>query len=133
MLVDIETAFEQRVAQAGGRIHWGSLPFKPAKNEPYLQARVAGRSSSPVTVGPKPVEEWSGELHVVVVHPSGENQKRALRRAEDVRDLFPIGGPLAYGQAQIHVHARSVEAAYETADWLNVPVVIRWWCQEIPA
>jgi hypothetical protein len=133
MITDIEAALEARLLTLPNEtIAWWARPFFPTKGQAYVAAQIAANSASPMGVGANSPELWQGTLQLLVAHPVNEGPKPARTRAEAIRDHFPRGLTLQHGAARLIVETRSIQPAYAAVDWINYPVLIGWFTEEIP-
>ena len=130
MLAQIEAALRTRIIQITDPVAWEGVPFSPVKGQPYVEAAMTGRSSTPMAIGAKTPELWRGVLQLTVVHPAEEGLRLVHSRAQAVRDLFPIGLTMVNGVARVTIEARDLPAGFRSADWYRQPVIIRWFAEE---
>jgi hypothetical protein len=76
---------------------------------------------------------WEGSLQILVTHPAAEGARAASLRALAVRNHFPRALTLVQGQARVLVLSRSIQPVMQAIDWLTYPVLIGWYCEEIPS
>lgn len=132
MLADIQRALDARMAAFGGEIAWEGVPYAPTKGVPYLATSIAGRLAQTSGIGPAAPRFWSGVYQVLVAHPLGEGLAPAYDTAARVLAQFPRGLTLISGPAKVVIERGSAAPAYDTADWINVPVQLAWYCEELP-
>ena len=131
---DLEAALEARVQALSSEteIAWEGISYAPRKGRPYLAVQTAARQRSPMALGPQSPHLWVGTWSFRVVHPAEEGKAIAYQRAKTVLDWFPRALTLVYGGAKIVVESGSIQPAYPTADWLNIPVTVSWFTEEAP-
>lgn len=135
MITDIEAALEARLLTlpGGETVAWWGRAFSPTKGQPYIAAQVLARDARPMAVGANAPELWQGMLQLLVAHPMNEGPKPGRERAVAARDHFPRGLTLVHGAARLIIETRSIQPGYAAIDWINYPVLIGWFTEEIPA
>lgn len=131
-LANIQDALYGRVQllTSEPEVAWAEVPYVPVIGRPYIAVAVQGRNRMPMAIGPLTPHLWQGTLQIVVLHPANEGSRRALRRADAVIDHFPRSLTLTAGTGKVLIEAGTIDQSYTTADWLNVPVIIRWFSEE---
>ncbi len=108
-------------------IAWEGVAYDPQTGRPYLRVSLSGYNRTPQGPGSNTIFLEMGVYSVTVVWPVGEGKAPLLAEADKIRAMFPRNLSLTLsGQAPLVVQATSLGPAFNSGDWLNVPVTVRW-------
>jgi hypothetical protein len=132
MLADIQKALDGRLALFPGEKAWEGVPYTPKIGTPYIYSSVSGRVGETIGIGPGVPRFWRGAYQLMVAHPTGEGMVPAYETATSLLDHFPRGLTLVNGEASVIIERGHIPQSYRAGDWINVPVIIEWYCEENP-
>lgn len=127
---DISTALEARLVAFGGKIQREGEVLSASITQPYVSGQMAVRQSTQLGIGHNAPRFWSGVYRVLVAQPRSDGMAAALAKADMILQHFPRGLTLTAGSAALVIEQGTVEPSYSAVDWINVPVLIRWFCEE---
>lgn len=130
IIEDISKAFETRLRAFGGRIFVQGEIIVPNANQAYVSGLMATRQSQQIGIGPNTPRFWSGTYRIIAAHPRADGVSAAEATADLLLRHFPRGLTLTHGVAVVVIEQGTAEASYSVVDWVNVPILIRWFCEE---
>ena len=130
MLVQIQTALDDRLNTLPGDKAWEGVIYYPTIGKPYVSTKIAARQRQVMGIGPNVPQIWYGTYQLVVCHPAMEGVAAAYATADSLLALFPRGLSLTAGASAVIVESASVGPTYTMGDWINVPVTVQWFCED---
>lgn len=100
---------------------------------PYLSSRMSGLDRIAVGAGQDGALRWTGIYQINVHFPTGEGLTPVLTKVSAILTAFRRGTTLTTSDSlSIRCEAPKTAPRVEVAPWLTAPVMVPWFCYEMP-
>lgn len=112
-------------------VGWVGTIYTPTPQVPFLSTQIAWNRRV-LGAGADGLAEYRGSYLINVYEPTGEGLGPAVEKVDALLALYPRGETLVSGGAEVIISNGSAQNAMVGAVWVQIPVIISWFCFEKP-
>ena len=127
-LLTIQAALDAKLESLSGfgDIVTEGMPYTPQRNRPYIYARIASYSESPMGLGPDTPLQIDGTYQMTINRPATEGRAAARQIATILCAVFARRvAIITQDGVSVSLMSASEMPAIDNGDWQSVPVVVR--------
>lgn len=100
---------------------------------PYVSTRMSGLDRIAVGAGQDGALRWTGIYQINVHYPTGAGLVPVLTKVSEIMAAFRRGTTITTSDnLSIRCEAPKTAPRIEVAPWLTAPVMVPWFCYEMP-